>query len=315
MSLQAQFVDTSERFHDIDGEALANQHMFHVVSGCAPSYSASTMVITVAAGVILHNGARVTVAGNTVTAVQSGSAGQARWAIVGIDSSGTAQIAHGDAAANTALDPSLKPEFATDQVYVCALLIPQGTTVVDNATQKIDKRIPGYSAAPTIRYAAATQTFNASTTFVDLISPGSPATFSQAVAASEVWHITARLRVIYTGTGGLKLQFTGPAAPTAVRITGSYNIANLEGSLDTISNLVEPFPAATAFSSTFANAQAAAATANNYNTTDNNGWIAIDLFLVNGSTAGTVTLQGAQNGANGTSVIQIGSWLRAERVL
>lgn len=161
------------------------------------------------------------------------------------------------------------------------------------------------------KYASATQALSATTTFADVVAAGSPATMSVTVGASEVWHIRAHIRVLYAGTGGLKLQFTGPAAPTSVKINGTKNPLENSG---TDSNVALYFAEVTAFSSSFAAHNAAAATVNTYSTTDNGGAIDIDLFLINGANAGTVTLQAAQNSANSTSTIQIGSWIRGDRV-
>lgn len=160
------------------------------------------------------------------------------------------------------------------------------------------------------KYTAATQTVSASTAFVDAIAVGSPATLSFSVAANEIWQCRYRLRHTFTGTGGLKLQITGPSAPTAVRITGTGNVAN-DG---TVPDQPQAFVATTAFSTPFAAFNAAAGTTGNYNTTDNNGFFDIDLLLINGANAGPVTLQLAQNSANGTTVMQIGSHLRATRL-
>lgn len=175
---------------------------------------------------------------------------------------------------------------------------------------------PGDAAAlkQVAKYSVATQTHSATTTLVDVIAAGSPATFTFAMAANEVWQCRYRIRSTFTGTGGLKFQIAGPASPTAVRISGSRNIVNLEGSTDSISNLLEPFPVITAFAADFAVANAAANTTNTYNTNDNNGWVDIDLFVQNGSNAGNVTLQSAQSSANGTTVHQIGCWMLATRL-
>lgn len=310
MSLQAQFVDTVERFHDIDAESLANQQMYNVVSGCAPSYSASTMVITVASGVILHNGVNVTVAGNTVTAVQSGTSGQSRWAIVGIDSSGVAQIAHGDAAANTALDPSLKPEFASDQVYVAALLIPQGLTIVDSATQKIDKRIPGPASLVTTKIKTAAQDFSATTTYADITATSG--NFAVTVAANRKYRIKVRLYLSALGTaasGGLKLQLTGPAAPTFVFAVGQAPWTFVAGGSDYPAHKYLSY--ATAFSANIFSQP-------NFNTTAASGFSAggtvpmvaeVEAVIWIGSTAGTVTLQGAQNTGAGTTTVTSGDFV------
>lgn len=309
MAITAEYSDATEPIADVDAEAANNQHLYGVLEGCGVTYDAANMTYDVAAGRILHNGSIVAVSAQTNAGTLVADGTNPRWATIYLDSTGTEGLVHGTAAA----DPS-KPETG-DNVAIAMVLIEAGQTIANNIAVKLDKRVFTHPPVATMKYAAATQTFSATTTLADVVAAGSPATFSFTIGANEIWHARARLRVTYTGTGGLKLQFSGPASPTAVRISGSHNIVNLEGSTDTISNLLQPFTVVTAFATNFAAANAAAATNDTYNTADNNGWIDIDLFVINGANAGTVTLQGAQNTANGTSVIQIGSWMRAVKVV
>lgn len=125
---------------------------------------------------------------------------------------------------------------------------------------------------------------NATTTFSNVTG------LSFSVAASTNYR--AICRITWQGsaaTSGPKYQFTGPAAPTAVAI-GMNSVV-------TATTVIEA--SATAFSSAVANT-GTITTATNFTDT-------VDLGLVNGTTAGTVQLQAAANGA-GTLTIANGSY-------
>lgn len=187
-------------------------------------------------------------------------------------------------------------------------------TIGDGASRKTFYPSTAIPLKQVAKYTAATQTHSATTALVDVIAAGSPATMSFSIAANEVWQARYRMRTTFTGTGGLKFQISGPSAPTAVRISGTRNIVNLEGSGDAVGALLEPFAVVTSFDADIGTGSAAAATNNAYNTTDNNGWVDIDLFVINGSNAGTITLKSAQNNASGTSIHQIGCWMLATKM-
>lgn len=308
MAITSQYSDAVEPIADTDAEAATNQHLYGVIEGCAVTYDAADLTYDVAAGMILHSGKVVSVAAQTNAGTLVPDATNPRWATIYIDSTGTEGLVHGTAAA----DPS-KPETG-DNVAIAMVLIEAAQTVANNIATKLDKRVMTHAPATLTKVATATQTFSASTTLVDVISSGTPATMGFAIGASEIWHAKARIRVTYTGTGGIKFQFSGPAAPTAVRITGHRNVVNLEGSTDLVRTFAEPFTVVTAFAADFCAANAAAGTVDLHHTGDNNGFIEIDLIVINGANAGNVVLQSAQNSANGTSVIQIGSWFEAQRI-
>ncbi len=125
---------------------------------------------------------------------------------------------------------------------------------------------------------------NATTTFSNVSSLSFP------VAASQSLH--AMCRVTWqgsAGTTGPKYQFTGPASPTSVAI-GMNSIV-------TATTVIAA--SATALSTAVANT-GTVTTATNFTDT-------VDIGLINGTTAGTVQLQAAANGA-GTLTIQPGSY-------
>jgi hypothetical protein len=168
-----------------------------------------------------------------------------------------------------------------------------------------------HSHGTVLKYTTATQTRTADVALVDVIAAGSPATMSVTVAANEVWRIEYDIPITVTGTGGARFQITGPSAPTAVSIRGSY-----PSIVDTSAERAMLWDTAvTAFASDIVAHNASAATTQNlYNTSANGGNVRIVAYVANGANAGTVTLQVGQNSANGTAVIGIGATLRAEKM-
>jgi hypothetical protein len=96
------------------------------------TYSAADMNVTVAAGTVMHNGATVTVAGNTVTLVSDAT--HPRWTWIGVPSTGTAEIISGIAAATPAV-----PEIG-DYVPLALVYVQANLAIANNATWKLDKR-------------------------------------------------------------------------------------------------------------------------------------------------------------------------------
>lgn len=231
--------------------------------------------------------------------------------VASIDSDGGASFTNVTSSGSVILPTSTSPAQTTDGQVVWDsddnLL-----TVGDGASRKTFYYGEALPFKEVRKYTAATQTYSADTTYANVVAAGSPATMSVTVAASEVWHIRGFFRVVFTGTGGLKMQLTGPGSPTQVRIRATTGRHTRDFS-DTVfvPNLVTEV---TAFSTGFIGTNAAAGGAGSFPTTDNGGWIEFDAFLINGVNAGTVTLQAAQNSANGTSVIQIGSYMFATKL-
>lgn len=125
---------------------------------------------------------------------------------------------------------------------------------------------------------------NATTTFSNVTG------LSFAIPASVNMHATCRITWQGSaGTTGPKYQFTGPASPTAVAV----------GMNSVVTATTVIAASATAFSSAVANS-GTITTATNFTDT-------VDIGVLNGTTAGTVQLQAAANGA-GTLTIQPGSY-------
>lgn len=299
-------LDGIEYWHDTDAEQLGNLHLYGVVSGCGVTLDGADMTFDVAAGQVIHNGTAVTVASQANAGTLVADATNPRWAIIYIDSGGTAGIVHGTAAAV----PS-KPELG-DNVMIHAVLIAAGQTVASSATASLSKLVRTHIAGSSggYKYKTATQTFSATTTYADITATSGNLAFD--VAASGVYYAKVWLYVSSQGVAGgegAKFQFTGPAAPTFVRPSGKFlAYTTVSGASDFVNTVQQSF--ATAFSSNIMNQPA-------LNTTTASGItnapVEIELFLVNGANAGTVTLQGAQNTASGSTDIEYG-WLKWERI-
>jgi len=147
------------------------------------------------------------------------------------------------------------------------------------------------------KYKTATQSFAATTTYADVTATSGNLAFS--VAANTTYRIIWQFTLTAVGTagsGGLKIQLTGPAAPTAVQIYGTYPYVGTGGT-----DRGAQTGSATAFSSDIF----AVAAVNSGSTAgiSTHSIVTIDALIVNGANAGTVTLQGAQNAASGTTTI------------
>jgi hypothetical protein len=156
------------------------------------------------------------------------------------------------------------------------------------------------------KYKTAAQVFTANTTYANVTATSGD--LAVAIGASEVWLIECHMSVSFTSTGGLKVQLTGPAAPTAVSVTGTYGTIFTSAAADSIA--VSGFGQVNSFSSNLFAVNAG--TANGaFNTST--GTVIFAALVSNGVNAGTVTVQAAQNSAAGTTTINT-SWIRAQRV-
>lgn len=156
--------------------------------------------------------------------------------------------------------------------------------------------------APTyFKVKTATQPFVATTTYADVTAASGNMAF--AIAASEAWEVEWLLYVSTEVAGGFKFQLTGPAAPTTVQLGAGYQTNAYDGTTLRRGGWVENFATATVFSGdivSVAGGNSAGATLQVA------GGVRITGLIVNGANAGTVTLQGAQNSASGTTTISAG---------
>ncbi len=131
------FVSLAEPISDSVWEISANNHLYHVVSGCAITMDTGNLTLDVAAGTIVHNGTEVAVTAQTNAVTLSADGTNGRWAWIGLDSTGTAALVSGTPAS----DPAV-PELG-DNVALMLVLVDAGLTIASNASYQIDKRIPG----------------------------------------------------------------------------------------------------------------------------------------------------------------------------
>ena len=319
MPYQFNNVSSTEPVSAADGILKGNATLYNVVSGCGPTYSAANLTVTCAAGVITHNGATVTVAGGASFWTIVADATNPRWTWLSIDSTGAAVVVSGTAAATPSV-PALG-----DRVAVALLYVEAAQTIANNIATKIDKRVPGpqFGANTTVKYKTADQSFASTTTFANITA--SSGNFAFSVVPSGVYVATFRIPLTVPasgGSGGAKVQFTGPTSPTLVR-ADAWMLAQTEQSNDSSANqeydvtAMYPFGSVTAFSSSMGQNSTL-----NYGPGGTSGTIRgvnsstlqVDLLVVNGANSGTVTLQGAQNGASGTTTFGTGAWMLAQRV-
>lgn len=316
-------VDADEYFHDTDLEVVASIHRYGVISGCTLTYDAANMTVDLAAGVVLHSGSVVTVAAasDAYTLVADGS--NERWASLTVTSTGVAALLSGDPAANGTSEPA-KPEIG-DRVLVGMAKIQAAQTIANNCELKLDKRHITHPPSELVAYKTSTQVFTTNTTFADVTASAGGVSGSMAfsIAANEVWEARFIIPVSFGGTGGLKLQLTGPAAPTAVRVSGSYTAHVYDSVGGALTSPPRSLPAqlagATAFSSSFLAKDSAAegagsAQSGNLNNSSES-LVVVDVFIANGANAGTVALQAAQNSSNSTTTLAIGTRMTARRLV
>lgn len=182
-----------------------------------------------------------------------------------------------------------------------------------------------YERMIAVKYKSATQVFTTNTTLADITA--SSGNFAFDVAASGVYVAHFELPITFGGTGGLKMEFSGPAAPTAVswQCRGPKVVATARDSgagfnngqavlmgLPNIGSEQTGFSTATAIGDS--GGVAVTDSSGNYTAGLVNGTFVVDLLVVNGVNAGTVTLRAAQNSANSTTTFAVGSRMRAWRV-
>ena len=250
--------DGVETVTDAMVEQFGNAANYNVIDGCDISYSATGLGITISAGNVRHNGSKIAVAGNSVTLIPDGT--NPLWALVGIDSSGVAQIVHGTAAANPT-----EPELG-DYVDICKVLVEANQTIANACAHKLDKRLyapriltlSGSGAVATLSADASTTTSMANVTDLKVdVSANETYTFrllihyTASATADYYWRLAGptgsviTARQIYTdlaasethryaagsaSTAGYANGF-GTSTPGVIIIEGSAVIGSTAGSL------------------------------------------------------------------------------------
>lgn len=272
-----QAADTDEYWHDVDAEMLANLELNGVIGGCALTYSASAMTVTMGAGTILANGTVVQVAADGTGVTLSADSSNPRWAVIGLNTSGAMVLVSGTPATTPA-----KPELSSIQVVLAMVRVTAGLTIANDATVKLDKRIPIRSFI--IRATANETAKNNNDTLVD------HSKFKFYCNASEAWTVELVLGVTSNATADFKHAWTVPASGSAVGMTTTTAAAAIlawitDGTVATavpISGTVEP--------------------------------VITNMTLVNSTTAGNFTFQWSQNTATVVDTYPMtGSIMRAYR--
>jgi len=176
MAITYEAVPANEYVSHIDVEQLGNQTLFSVVSGCTVSESAVDMVVTVASGVVLVDGASVTVAGGTLTLVSDPS--NKRWCYATVNAAGAATVVVGDAATSGAVEPT-KPD-PSGKVILKMYKVEAGQTIAANV-----------SVAPNKRILSETTVASVLTTTGDMLYASAPNTPARLAAAADGYVLTA----------------------------------------------------------------------------------------------------------------------------
>ncbi len=190
MAITYEAVPANEYVSHIDVEQLGNQTLFSVVSGCTVSESAVDMVVTVASGEVLVDGASVVVAGGTLTLVSDPS--NKRWCYATVNAAGTATVVVGDPATSGAVEPT-KPD-PSGKVILKMYKVEAGQTIAANV-----------SVAPNKRILTASTVASVLTTTGDMLYASAPNTLARLAAAASGTVLTA------TGAGSAP-AWTAPAA-------------------------------------------------------------------------------------------------------
>lgn len=180
-------------------EQFGNAANYNVVDGCGATYSGANLQVTIAAGTITHNGAQVSVAGNVVTLVADGSNPRYTW--IAINSSGTAEIVSGTAAA----DPT-EPEVG-DRVEVALVKVSAGGTIASSQTA-VDRRMFAPLDTGVSTGALASDVTTTSTTLANVSGMSSTLAISTTYAFRGLVHYTAATTTDY------KCAFTVPSGAT-----------------------------------------------------------------------------------------------------
>ena len=267
--------DGQEYWHDTDAEQVGNQQINGIIGGCALTYDASDLTVDLAAGTALINGVIKQISAASNVVTLSADSVSPRWSVIGLNSSGTGVLVSGTAAAT----PS-KPELGTIVVPLAVLYITAGETIANNISIKFDRRIPIRTFA--IRK-TADETVNNSATLQN------DDDFYFYMDASQSWNVDLQLAMNSGATPDFKAAWTVQSGGSAV---GTKTLAAGTRSW------VADFTSAEAWDGT------GAASA-----------IAMNLNLVNSTTAGLFRLQWAQNTQDASdSKLLINSVMVARRV-
>ncbi len=258
-------------------------------------------------------------AGGTVTA-DPADATNPRRDLVYYDQTGAVDIATGTATAVTSTTGPALPILTADQIAVAELYVDANAVTIE-AGDITDRRQSDSPAPDTdiINYKTSTQAFTTNTTFAD-VAGADAATFAFAIGANEKWIAKYHIQVDFGGLGGLKLQLTGPSSPTLVSGYAKSTQLVQDGANDANVSMMPTAPF-TAFSASVIAQDSTAILGGNtkfYIQEGSSGliqnWVEVDVLIINGATAGTVTLQAAQNSSDSSTTLGTGCFMEARKI-
>lgn len=270
--------DTTMPIPDTHMEMAANQQTHGVIGGCGVTLDAADLTLDIAAGAIVSNGAPVTVAAQANALTLAADSSNPRWSWVALNSSGTAVLVSGTAAAT----PSIPELNSTNDVPLMLVYVAAAATLA-SAQTNYDQRIP-----------LTVQTWQCSSTLTsnadDVLSDVTGLKFF--IDASQTWVFEAELQLSSAATPDFKMAFTVPSGATT---TGTFLY---EATTALASGRVSDWTASTAMTTATAGTGAK-----------------LTGRVVNSTTAGWVQLQAAQNTSDASdSIVYVGSWITARRV-
>ena len=270
--------DTTMPISDTHMEMATNQQTHGVIGGCGVTLDGSNLTLDIAAGAIVSNGVPVTVAAQANALTLAADSSNPRWSWIALNSSGSAVLVSGTAAATPAV-----PELDnTNDVPLMLVYVAAGATIASSQTN-YDQRIP--LMEQTWR-CTSTLTKNANTTLGDVTG------LKFFIDASQVWTFESFCEISTAATPDIKVAFTVPSGAAGTGLAMKVDAAATQSVRVT--------------DWTTANALASAAAGV--------GMI-LSGTMVNSTTAGWCQLQAAQNtnDASDTQVF-IQSWITARRV-
>lgn len=279
MARIAQYNDTTMPIADTLGENWANVNTHAVIGGCGVTLDGTDLTLDIAAGAIMANGAPVTVAAQANALTLAADSSNPRWSWVALNTSGTAVLVSGTAAAT----PSIPELNSTNDIPLMLVYVAAGATLASAQTNYDQRQM----LTEQTWYATASLTSNTDVTLNDV------AGLKFFMDASQTWVFEAHLQVSTAATPDLKLAFTVPSGAAG---TGNWLY---QATTAIASARVSDWTAAQSLTTAAAGTGA-------------------DLYgrMVNSTTAGWVQLQAAQDTSDGSdTIVYIGSWITARRVV
>lgn len=257
-------------------EMAGNNQTYGVIGGCAVTLDAANLTLDIAAGAIVHNGTPVTVAAQANALTLVADATNPRFALISLDSSGTAVLTSG-----TAASAPVPPDLG-DYVPLMLVRIAAAATIASSQTS-YDQRVP---ITTQTWQCTSTLTKNANTTLADVTG------LKFFVDDSQTWVFESQLQLSTAATPDIKMAFTVPSGAAG---TGTFLY---HATTAIASGRVSDWTASTSMTTAAAGTGAT-----------------LTGRIVNSTTAGWVQLQAAQDTSDASdTIVYVGSWITARRV-